>query len=427
MAAALLAFHRLGAKPLWLDETVTLTIARRSLPHLVAALAHHDANAGLYYFVLHWWLRFGHGASWARLPSALAFVVTAGLAARAATAWRGPRVGLACGLLLASNPFLLCYGQEARPYALAVLAAVVSTIALFRGRDYVVSTVVLLYLSLWSLPFVLIVGWRRRDAWLRISLLGAPLALLVLLQRAQISWLPRPSSGDLVRTFTAMGGGWLGLVLLVVLAVVGWRRDWGLAFVGPPIALWLLGQLLPAFTARYVIFSTLALIGLAALGFVRVRPRGFAAVLLAAAVTLGFHEELRQLRRPFKYENPPAVVGFVAARVLPGDAVAFSGGGLRTLVDYYGGVEAADVALAGASRDIYPAQISAATLSARLRSVDRVWMITDPSDHRFPSYGPFAGLRSSFASAFSPATEASFPGIDVTLYVESGRPQSFGG
>jgi hypothetical protein len=342
------------------------------------------------------------------------------------TGWRGPRAGLACGLLVASNPFLLFYAQEARPYALAVLAAVVSSVAVFRGRGYVASIVALLYLSFWALPLALILTWRRRDCWPRLALASAPLAVLVFLQRGQISWLPRPSLSDLVHTFTAMGGGWWGLALLVALALAGWRTDWGLAFVAPPIALWLLGQLVPAFTARYVIFSTMALIGLAALGFTRFRSRTLAAAVLAAAVALGLHQELRYEREPFKYENPPTVVGFVAAHVLPGDAVAYSGGGLRTLVDYYGGVTAADVALAGPTRDIYPRQVGVITLAARLSSVQRVWMITDPSDHRYPTYGPFAGLRSSFAASFVPVIETSFPGIDVTLYVESRGPHSFG-
>jgi hypothetical protein len=43
-------------------------------------------------------------------------------------------------------------------------------------------------------------------------------------------------------------------------------------------------------------------------------------------------------------------------------------------------------------------------------------LVTDPSDHRYPSYGALASLRTGFEQDFRPVLRATFPGIDVTLY-----------
>jgi len=64
--AAALVVRTLGTKPLWLDEAVSVSVASRPLPRLLVVLTHHDANAGLYYLLLHLWLYLSHGAAWDR-------------------------------------------------------------------------------------------------------------------------------------------------------------------------------------------------------------------------------------------------------------------------------------------------------------------------------------------------------------------------
>ena len=414
--------RHLGTKPLWLDEAVSVSVARRSLWGVLSVLPHHDANAGVYYVLLHWVLRLGHTAAWARSLSAVCFALTAGLAAWAGERWRGAWFGLACGVLVATNPFLLFYGQEARPYALAVLLTVASSAALFSPsrRWYVAATIALLYVDLFAVLFVVAVGWRRgRDLWPRIGLAVAPLAVLVVSQRGQISWLPRPTVAVLFGTFRGMAGSGLALVIVAVLAGLARREHPALvaAFVGLPVALWVAGQFVPAYTDRYVICSTVAMIGLVAL-----RARWSVLVVLVA---LGLSAVVRLEGRPFKYENPPAVVAFVASQMAPGDAVGYSGGGLRTVIDTYRTPSfPTDVALAGGGHDIYARQVGSTALSARLAGVGRLWLITDPSDHRYPTYGPFVPLRADFLRAYRASMSASFPGIDATLYV---RAASAGG
>jgi mannosyltransferase len=471
--AAILVVRRLGTKPLWLDETVSVSVASRPLSRLLSVLPHHDANAGLYYLLLHGWMRLGHGAGWVRGPSAMGFVATAGLAAWIGNRWRGPWLGLACGLLVATNPFLLFYGQEARPYAIGVLLAVGSTAALFWRQEepapgpYVALTAALLYVDLFAVLFlvsqalaVLVVHrWSGTGVprvlircWLAVAAITAPLALVMVLRElSQISWLTSPTGRYLGQTVTAMTAGWLGLSVMAALSVVGLLaiRRRGPRYVGargrlvlpallaafiiPPPLLWLVSQVVPSFIDRYVICSTVAVIGLAGFGLEVVRQRAGGVVALAILIVLaglGGQRIAADERKPFKYEDPPAVVTFIEHQTQPGDAVGYSGGGLRTVIDAYrppGAGLPADIAVApgGEARrqsDLYAREVSSATLEQRLTGVDRVWLITDPTNRRYPPDGPFAALRTSFGQAFRPTTAASFPGIDVTLYVRRVGP-----
>jgi hypothetical protein len=146
--------------------------------------------------------------------------------------------------------------------------------------------------------------------------------------------------------------------------------------------------------------------------------------VLVGLAGVGVTQIARLEGKSYKYENPPAVVSFMASQTRPGDAVGFAGGGLRTVIDAYlrqGEVFPDDIAVApgGAAAsqpDVYAREVDPAVLRARLSGVDRLWLITDPSNHRYPPFGPFTPLRPAVARAFQPAMAASFPGVDVTLY-----------
>ena len=238
--AALVVLRHLGTKPLWRDEAISVSVATRPVTGVLWILPHHDANAGLYYLVLHGWLRLGHSSpAWARGLSAVSFVATAALASWAVSRWLGWPAGVAAGGLVATNPFLVYYGQEARPYALAVCLAVLSLVALLwraerpAPRAYVAVTLVLVYVDLFALIFVaavalaVVVVHRLRSepvprilirCWAIIAAGSAPLTLVMVVgQRGQISWLTRPDFGVLRRTISAMSGGWTGLLAVVVL------------------------------------------------------------------------------------------------------------------------------------------------------------------------------------------------------------------
>jgi hypothetical protein len=171
------------------------------------------------------------------------------------------------------------------------------------------------------------------------------------------------------------------------------------SFCLPPLALWLVAQLVPTFVDRYVICSTVAVIGLAAVGLDVVRKRAGHALAWTLVVVLAFVGVQRIValeREPLKGENPPAVVAFLRTEARPGDAIGFGGGGLRT--------------------------VSPATLASRLVGIDRLWLVTDPSDRRYPTYGPFSALRADVSQSFEHAADKTFPGMDVTLYVRRPPP-----
>ncbi|MGH9126048.1 MAG: hypothetical protein ACRDZ8_15180 [Acidimicrobiales bacterium] len=475
LAAAFFVFRRLGAKPLWLDESVSVSVAGRPWIRILEVLTHHDGNAGLYYLTLHAWMHFGGGAAWDRAPGAAFFVATVALAALAGARWRGAWFGALCGMLVATNQFLLFYGQEARPYSLAALLALASTVALFARRGnpapgwYLAFTVLLLYADLFAVLFViaqalalvLLSRYRREKlspalvrCWAVIAIGGAPLAMLMMVrERAQISWLPRPTVAQLGDTFLSMTNGWAGLVLLLTLGGLSlrWARGHGrgawdqrvvpvlaCALVVPPVALWTFAQAVPSFLDRYVITSTVAALGLGAIWLHELRRLAgpvVAAVVAAALAVLGFSGIVAAEAQPYKYENVPAVVGFVAARSRPGDAIGFDGGGLRTAIDAYlpappggrGHLAAfpVDVALAAGGdaflqRDLYAREVAPELLAERLKKVRRVWMITDPSSGIYPTIGAFTNLRIPFLAEFSKAGTNFFPGIDVTLYTQVG-------
>jgi mannosyltransferase len=462
VVAAGAVLRHLGAKPLWRDEAISVSIASRPVLRLLSILPHHDANAGLYYLLLHGWLRMASGPTAARGLSAACFIATAAGAAWAATHWRGWETGLACGLLIAVNPFLVYYGQEARPYALAVLLAAVSTVALFwRGRGpapraYVVTTVALLYADLFAilyvgaLALVLVVGYRLRGepvpaalkrCWWIIAGAAAPLAaVMMIFERAQISWLGRPRFQDLTGTLTSMTSGWLGLSIvtaLAVLALLPRRRATpegsrtvvaalAVAFVLPPLGLWTLSQLSPSYVDRYVIASTLGAVVLAAAGLAVLRRRGGRAVagaVLAGLVVLGGQRTARLEAQPFKVDNAPALVRYVRRQAQPGDAMAYAGGGLRIVVESAVATTGAlppDIALAPGGQeylqsDIYAREVSAAELLRRLAPVQRLWLVTDPADQRFPQGGPFAQSKALIMTSFDFGPTTTYGAIDLTL------------
>ncbi|WP_244282604.1 glycosyltransferase family 39 protein [Micromonospora chersina] len=115
----------------WRDELATWSAATRTVTDLVRLAGTIDAATGPYYLLMHGWTAlFGTSPTALRLPSALAMAGAAALTARLGARLAGPRAGLLAGLLLAVLPVTSRYGQEARPYALATLLAVLATLLL---------------------------------------------------------------------------------------------------------------------------------------------------------------------------------------------------------------------------------------------------------------------------------------------------------
>ncbi len=122
VVAAALRFATLDRQSFWLDELVTVSLVRQSFGDMVHAIPHSEATPYLYYVVAWPWTRlFGSGEVGIRSLSALAGTATVIAAYGAGSSLLSRRVGLLAATLVAVNPFLVWYSQEARAYALVTL------------------------------------------------------------------------------------------------------------------------------------------------------------------------------------------------------------------------------------------------------------------------------------------------------------------
>jgi len=131
---AVLRFWGLGAQSLWYDEWSTGEAVDGGLRDLVTYVANREGIPPPY-FGLQWvWVRLvGDGEVGLRSLSALAGVAAIPVAYALVMALGGRRsVARLAALLVAVNPMLVWYSQEARSYSLLALAGALSVLALVR-------------------------------------------------------------------------------------------------------------------------------------------------------------------------------------------------------------------------------------------------------------------------------------------------------
>jgi len=187
---------------MWLDEALSVNVARLPLRDIPEWLR-HDGAPPLYYFLLHLWTDvFGTSNFAVRSLSAVFSVATLPAIWFAGRRIAGPRGAWIAVLVLASSPFGIGFGSEARMYSLVMLLVTLGYLAVRRllerpslGRQAVVAllTGLLLYTQYWALYLVAVVGallvwqaWRGRDPSTR----HAALAGVVALAAGVITFLP---------------------------------------------------------------------------------------------------------------------------------------------------------------------------------------------------------------------------------------------
>jgi mannosyltransferase len=215
--AAGLRFATLGVQAYHHDEIVTASrVLRADFWHAMNAVGFSESAPPLYYALAWLWTQLaGSGEFGLRSLSALVGVATVPVAYLLGVEVRGRRAGIVAAALVAVNPMLLWYSQEARGYALLVLLT--SVVLLFflrslgtssRQRD----------LTLWGVfsglamathyfalfPVLVEAAWllrrRGRDAlrgiWVvaGFGLLLAPLAIHQMLQN-HAEWIGNHSLG----------------------------------------------------------------------------------------------------------------------------------------------------------------------------------------------------------------------------------------
>jgi len=132
---AAVALRFLTTSPLWLDEALSVNIARLPLDELLAALR-RDGSPPLYYLVLHGWISiFGASDLAVRALSGVVSLATAPLLWLAAKRTYGDRAGVAATAVFLSSPFAIRYATETRMYALAMLLAVLGYLLVRRSLE----------------------------------------------------------------------------------------------------------------------------------------------------------------------------------------------------------------------------------------------------------------------------------------------------
>ena len=118
---------------LWLDEALTVDIARLPLHEIPNALK-HDGAPPLYYYLLHFWIvLFGQSNDAVRSLSGVIAVLTLPVAWLCGRRFGGRAVAWTMLVLLASAPFAVYYATESRMYALVILLTGCGFLALQRA------------------------------------------------------------------------------------------------------------------------------------------------------------------------------------------------------------------------------------------------------------------------------------------------------
>jgi 4-amino-4-deoxy-L-arabinose transferase-like glycosyltransferase len=240
----------LGHQSFWFDEADTVAILHTSLGHLLARVPRWETTPPLY-FVLAWgWSHLsGYGESGLRSLSALAGILTVPVGFAIGTKLRSRRVGLIVAALIACNPLLVWYSQEARAYSLLVLLTSLTVLAFLHTLERPTGRTVVAWAAISALAIathyyaalaivpeaVWLLARHRRLPQIRLAVVAValwyiPFALMALRQLDNLglsNWINRipllQRTGDLPREFvlgpTAPAQLWLGLVSALAVAV----------------------------------------------------------------------------------------------------------------------------------------------------------------------------------------------------------------
>ncbi len=355
-AALTLVICLVGAwhQVLWQDELATYTASTRSLGDLIDLARERDAVLSPYYASLHIWTEvFGASPVSLRIPSALAMAGAAAAAALIGARAFGPRAGLIAGLLFAVIPTVAEYGQEARPYAFAMLFAAVATLFLLRALErpatgrwvvYAMALVALGAAQLTALAVVvahaaivalaaprrtrrrLLLGWAAASGAAGVAL--APLAYAGAGQTEQLAGVAETSLrvlGDLPSDL--VGGTGVAIALLALAAAGAIRRrraalPW-LALALVPVLVFLLVSIeQPVLRSRYLLLILIGVVVLAGAALAD-SPRLVAGLAVAAVAALGLSAQV-DLRGVTKNDNQPdyrEIASIIEAESKPGDAI----------------------------------------------------------------------------------------------------------
>ena len=302
-------------------------IADMSFTDSVRALV-QDGSPPLYYLLLHVWMQFaGTGEAATRSLSLLFALLAIPVSFAAGSAAFDRRTGALAAAGAAGCPFLTYYAQETRMYSLVVVLSTAAcasfVLAFVRGRTKHVPLlglylVLLLYTHNWGLflgaglALGLIPCWyvsENRSSFWKDALIGFGFAgllyvpwlptLLHQVQHTGAPWLNPPNFGAPVQITKSLLGGGTPTVALVlaggsgIAAILARRVEdkertaviAGAVTVLATLAVaWLVSQVSPAWTTRYLGVLLGPMLLIAALGLARAGVLGFVALAIILSI-----------------------------------------------------------------------------------------------------------------------------------------------
>jgi mannosyltransferase len=377
-----LRIYGLSQESLWLDEGFTARRAGNTFLELASEF-HHQTQSALYYFGIKLWcMVFGASEFSLRLPSALFGIAAVLVIFLLARQLFSENVALWSAFFLAVNPFAIYYSQEARPYALLMLAVTLSLYYLLmlsreynrtRMLGYLISTLVALYshpmapLILGLEVFTVYLYRQSTEAKTFNTTVLYPLkaigiaGLLYLPQvffmwqtmadkikgRGSAQWIPRPDASALVQTacqyFMALPlAEFAGLTILCAVAMKPrWDRQSGraLALLLAQIAcfiggLWIISlTITPVYVDRYTIPALPAVMILLGWAIAKFSPflRTLAAVIFIGLTVYTLHGYYSGSDKD-PYREATAIV---SNQVRSGDVIVMHAAYARDVFNYY--------------------------------------------------------------------------------------------
>ncbi|MBW3536581.1 MAG: glycosyltransferase family 39 protein [Actinobacteria bacterium] len=258
-----------ASSPLWLDEALSVNIAKVPLGDLAEALR-HDGAPPLYYVLLKGWMQmFGSSDIAVRALSGVVSLLALPLVWLAGRRLAGRETGWTALVLVASSPFAIRYATEARMYALVILLTAAGLVLLVSFLDrpttprlagLIFVTAALVHTHYWALYLAAALlgvlalraeraqpherrSVRFASSWAMVGIATGVLALvpwgqsfLFQVQHTGTPWAGQLGvSAPVVAVMSFGSGGWgtsdapsilgLILVLLVIIGALGRRVD----------------------------------------------------------------------------------------------------------------------------------------------------------------------------------------------------------
>jgi mannosyltransferase len=463
-----------------LDETVSMTLADASWHRFTQTVLHREANMSLYYLLLRVWAHLGHSEAAVRTLSVLVSVGALAVIMVVARRLFDTRTALVCGLLLAVDPLVVMFAQDARGYALSLLLVSASSALFVRGvrapagfgtwAAYACISALAAYANFWAALVPLAHGaslaflpprsapWRRIvPAGIGLGLLLVPLALLIhATDSSGVNWAAGSSAGKVFSKVRAeVPHPVIDIAVLLVVGVivagvvvirrhpktqrlahqlgVHWSVVFALCWLVVPVAAVVLLSLVykPLLVVRYLVICLPPFVMLVSYGLARLRVRRAATAVAAFAVLVAV--SLAGLGALFAHGSPQdwrGAVATVADRAAPGDGVVIFAPYTRIPFEWYIHEHpGAETRL----RPVFPAgpwagdplrydssiDVRAAAIEAAVSGYGRIWLVLSQQE-LYPSQEQalLAGLRSA---GLVPADSRTFHGVEVVEYHRGAR------